>query len=70
MSQDKEASKLGGKQVAILLERTGRQWGISSGIPGIRVFEGSLPLAFFSRERGSEPEVVTATSEARTKGQA
>lgn len=70
MFQDKEASKLGDKQVSVLLERTGRQWGVSPGIPGIWVFEGSLPLVFLSRERGAEPEAVTGTSEPRTKGQA
>lgn len=39
MSQDKEARKLGGKQVTILLERTGMQRGLSSGILRIWVFE-------------------------------
>lgn len=43
MSQEKEASKLGGKQVRMLLERSGRQREISSGILGIQVSRLSHP---------------------------
>lgn len=62
-SQGKAASKLVFKQVTVLQERSGRQWGISSGLLGVQVFEFPLLLSSLADIGGLESRAAKGTSE-------